>query len=85
MEPLDKLAKVMKVLKEMNCNTEKLIVTDAPDKRILVSVYYKNAHEVDKTVFEKLINDKKALMQIPEIILTGTGQIPNHEVFNIFY
>jgi hypothetical protein len=85
MKTLDKLALVTKVLQDMGCEPDKISVTDAPDDKLLISVYYKGAHKIDRGAFNFLIGDKNAELHIPEISLTEKGSRKCKDKFNIFY
>ena len=85
MEILDKLEKVVSALKGMECHPEKVIIKNAPDDKLLVSVYYKDADKVDKEQFNKLIGDSDAVLDVPEVALTPRGDMKNNMYFNIFY
>lgn len=85
MKTLDKLSLVTKVLKELGCDPECVTVSNAPDDRLLIQVQYKNAHKIDKSAFNRLMNDKNAELHVPTIGLTDKGKVRVKNQFSIFY
>jgi len=85
MKTLDKLSLITKVLKEMHCEPETIMVSDAPDNKLLIQVQYKNAHKISKEQFNKLVNDKNAELHIPTVGLTDKGKVKIKHQFSIFY
>ena len=85
MKTLDKLSLIIKVLKEMGCEPENIAVSNAPDNKLLITMHYKNAHKINRQVFDKLVNDKNAELHIPTISLTSKGSRKSKNLFHIFY